>query len=454
MNRSILFLFFVLISSYGYSQKDSAYTLQQCISYALQNQTNVKNAQVDYQSALERVGEIRAIGLPQVSGAVSIVDNPKLKNFFYQNNPAGGIVPFDPTKSVGEVIARPNFFQLRSSADANATVSQLLFDGSYVVAISSSSTYKELAKKNIVQTKTQAVEGVTKAYYMVLINQERLKLLDVNLSRLDSTLYQTRAMNQAGLAEKIDVDRLEVSYNNLITEKLKSENMMEVSKLLLQFQMNMPLEQNISLADNLNSIKIDSVAPPMGAIDPAQRIEYSILETQKKLQTFDKKNINAGYIPRLTAFGTAGLFRQDKSIGQLFVNKYYSYNMYGFNLSVPIFDGMSKHYKVQQAKLSIVKTENNIEQLKKSIDLQGRQAHINYKNSLQTLTTQKRNMDLAAEVVRVTKIKYQAGIGSNLEVVNAEASQKEAQTNYFSALYDAIVAKIDLQKASGTLYTE
>jgi len=218
--------------------------------------------------------------------------------------------------------------------------------------------------------------------------------------------------------------------------------------------MNMPMEQNIVLADNLNSIKIDSVAPPMSAIDPSARIEYSLLETQKKLQTYDKKNINAGYVPRLTAFGTAGFFRQDKSIGQLFANKYYSYNMYGFNLSVPIFDGMSKHYKIQQAKLGLAKTDNNIEQLKKSIDLQGKQAYFNYKNSLQTLTTQKRNMDLSAEVVRVTKIKYQAGVGSNIEVVNAEASQKEAQTNYFSALYDAIVAKIDLQKASGTLYNE
>jgi outer membrane protein len=452
MNRSIFTLLFVLIAGYGYSQKDSAYTLQQCINYALQNQTSVKNAQIDYESALERVGEIRSIGLPQVTGAVSIVDNPKLKRFFAQNG-ASPLIS-DPTKPKGEVLTSPNFFQLRSSGDANATISQLLFDGSYVVAISSSSTYKELAKKNITQSKTQAVEAVTKAYYMVLINQERLKLLDVNLSRLDSTLYQTRAMNKAGIAEKIDVDRLEVAYNNLITEKLKAENMMEVSRLLLQFQMNMPLEQNISLADDLNSIRIDSVAPPMGTINPGQRIEYSILETQKKLQTFDKKNINAGYFPRLTAFGTAGYFRQDKSIGQLFVNKYYSYNMYGFNLSVPIFDGMSKHYKVQQAKLTIAKTENNIAQLKTAIELQNKQAYVNYKNSLQTLTTQKRNMDLAAEVVRVTKIKYQAGVGSNLEVVNAEASQKEAQTNYFSALYDAIVAKIDLQKASGTLYTE
>ena len=452
MNRSIFILLFVLISGYAHSQKDSAYTLQQCINYALQNTNSIKNAQIDYESTLERVGEIRAIGLPQINGAVSVVDNPKLKRFFALNGASPLI--FDPTKPKGEVLTSPNFFQLRSSGDANATISQLLFDGSFVVAISSSKTYKELARKNITQSKTQVVEGVTKAYYMVMINQERLKLLDVNLSRLDSTLYQTRAMNKAGLVEKIDVDRLEVSYNNLITEKLKSENMMEVSRLLLQFQMNMPLEQNISLADNLNSIKIDSVAPPVAAIDPSQRIEYSLLETQKKLQTFDKKNINAGYIPRLSAFGTAGFFRQDKSIGQLFVNKYYSYNMYGFNLTVPIFDGMSKHYRIQQAKLSIAKTENNIAQMKTTIELQAKQAHINYKNSLQTLTTQKRNMELAAEVVRVTRIKYQAGVGSNLEVVNAEASQKEAQTNYFSALYDAIVAKIDLQKASGTLYTE
>jgi outer membrane protein TolC len=124
------------------------------------------------------------------------------------------------------------------------------------------------------------------------------------------------------------------------------------------------------------------------------------------------------------------------------------------NLNIPIFDGFTKKYQINQKKIAIDKVKNNQTLLKQSIDLENNQASINIKNAFATLETQKRNLTLAEEIVRVSKIKYKEGVGSNIEVINAESSLKEAQTNYFTALYDLMIAKVDLSKAKGELYSE
>ncbi|MDB5243485.1 MAG: outer rane efflux protein, partial [Spirosoma sp.] len=129
-----------------------------------------------------------------------------------------------------------------------------------------------------------------------------------------------------------------------------------------------------------------------------------------------------------------------------------NFSTMGLNLSVPIFDGFARKYQSQQKRFTLQKAQNSGILLKNSIDLQQKQAAITLTNGLQTLRTQQRNRELAAEIVRVTRIKYKEGVGSNIEVLNAETSSREAQTNYFTALYDFLIAKVDKDKATGKLY--
>ncbi len=121
---------------------------------------------------------------------------------------------------------------------------------------------------------------------------------------------------------------------------------------------------------------------------------------------------------------------------------------------MPIFHGFAKKYKIIQAANSVQKIKENFNFLQNSIDLQVKQGQITLKNAYETLQEQKHNMDLAKEVVRVTKIKYEQGVGTNLELVNAESSYKEAQNNYFATLYNVLIAKVDLDKAKGKLFVE
>ncbi|HVD98808.1 MAG TPA: TolC family protein [Cytophagaceae bacterium] len=449
MKRGILTAMAVVLT-FGLSraQTDSSYTLQQCIDYALKNSTNIQNAELDAAIARARMGEVRSAGLPQITSQAQLVDNPTLQRMFLKN----GAFYTDPTQPIGSTIAVRNLFQQRSSGDINASASQLIFNGSYFVGLKAAKAYSELADKNTEFSKVEIVSNVTKAFYLVTITKERIAILNANISRVDTLLRQTSSMQQKGFVEVIDVSRLEVTYNNLLTEREKFLNLIVISELLLKFQMGYDVNKNITLTGTIEDLKKAETATLGAKVDYNNRVEYQLLNSQRKLENYNLKNIRAGYLPTISAFGKIGTIRMDQNIGAVLSNKWYSYNMWGLTANLSIFDGFNKRYKAQQSKIAIRKIENSIQNFEETADLQVQQSEITLKNNMKSLEIQKKNVDLAKEVSNVSKIKYQQGVGSNLEVVTAESSYKEAQTNYYNALYDLIIAQVDYQKALGTLY--
>ncbi|HYG19997.1 MAG TPA: TolC family protein [Ohtaekwangia sp.] len=443
----------------------ATFTLEQCIQYALENTVEVKNARVDEQISQARVKETVGIGLPQVDASVGITHNQKLARFYQTYDPTQPAF-FDmsqiPGIEPGDVVAFQNFFQLKSSADAGLNINQLLFSSTYLVGLKAASTYKALATKTTEQTKITVVENVTKAYYAVLINNERVTLFDNNIARVDSLLKTTRALNENGFAEEIDVDRIQVTLNNLKSEKLKFLNLQSLSLGLLKFQMNYPMEQALQVTGDISSIEVkeDLFDDYQEGWEYKNRIEYKLLETQRDLQKLDIKNKYSAGMPSLAGFIGLGYSTQSPNIGGLFKtnsgipetdvvgpDKWYPYSRFGITLSIPIFSGLQRTYQVQQAKLTLLKTENSFNSLRQSIDLSIQQNTTTFKNSIESLRSQEENMVLADKVARITKIKYEQGVGSNIEVIDAESSLREAQVNYYNALYDAIIAKVDLDKA-------
>jgi outer membrane protein TolC len=447
-------------------QGDS-FTLEQCIQYALENSVNVKNAVLDERIATARVKETIGIGLPQVNGSASVMHNQKLARFFAtysENSFFFGGQPI-PGVNEGDVVAAQNFFQLKSSGSASLAVNQILFNGSYLVGLQASNAFKELRTKTTGQTKEQLIAAVTKAYYLALVNRERISLFDANIARVDSLFSNTKALNANGFAENIDVDRIQVTMNNLTTERDKFIKLQELSVELLKFQMNYPMDSKLEIVGNISEqvaqVDLNSYLTDW---DYKNRWDYQVLETNRKLQSLNLKNQYAANLPSLVAFANMGYSTQSPTVGGIFKtntsisdngslgpDKWYSFSNFGVSLSVPIFSGLQRNYKIQQEKLTLQKIENGVKNFQAGIDLEIKSSTIMYQNSIQSLQSQQRNMDLAKNVARVTKIKYEQGVGSNLEVINAEASLKEAQINYYNALYDALVAKTDLDKAFGKL---
>lgn len=430
-----------------YSQ--TRYSLQEAIQYGVTHNINVKNSQTDAQSAESRIGEIRAVGLPQVTGSVSIMDNLIIQRaflpavFFDQNAPSDA-----PPIAVQ--------FGVKYSGNAGVQLSQILFNAQWLLGLKAAQAYRELAFKNITQSKIQVAESVSKAYYSVLIAEERAKILDLNIQRLDSLTREMSAMNEKGFVEKIDVNRLEVSLNNLKTERTKVQNLVDLSYYMLKFQMGMKLDEQIQLSDRITEGDVERIALEVKSDDGSsfsydQRVDYSILKSNLKLVEMDVENNKRGYYPTVAAFAGYGYNTGRNKFSDVFGSPWFNNANIGLSIQVPIFDGFAKKYKIQQTRFTVDKVKQSLSLVEQSIDLQVRSANITIVNGLETLKTQKRNLELAQEVVRVSKIKYQSGTGSNIEVINAESALKEAQTNYFASLYDLLLAKVDLDKAKGKL---
>jgi outer membrane protein len=480
MNRFYRLTLFVTASfmanwSFAQQEATATFTLEQCIEYALKNSINAQNAVIDQQIAAARVKETVGLGLPQVSGSASIQHNEKLRRFFASYATAQGFAGTDKTTGLSnldipglvptDVVASQNFFQLKSSGDVGLSINQLIFSGNYLVGLQASKAYKDLSFKTANQTREQIVEQVTKAYYSVLINRERTNLFDNNISRLDSLLKNTTALNKNGFAEGIDVDRIKVAYNNLKAERDKFLKLNDLSLELLKFQMNYPLDQPITLVGRIEDVKVESdLSSYREGWDYKSRPDYKVLEANQRLQQLNIKNQYAGALPTLAGFANLGYFTQSNDIGGVFTtnssnsdngsigpDKWYGYSLFGVSLNMNIFTGFQRQYKIQQEKLTLQKIDNGFKSLKQGIDLQTKQASISFENAITSLTSQKENMELASNIARITKIKYEQGVGSNLEVVDAENSLRQAQTNYYSALFDAMVSKVDLDKAYGKL---
>lgn len=428
------------------------YSLKQCIEYATAHATSVLNAQADVASAKAQVGVVRADGLPQINGNAAITGNVRpLVTLFpaaFANIGGGSNPNQDPNEFV------PFRLQPAYSGQYTVNFSQLLFDGSFFLGLKAATVYQELSQKALERSKIDVAAAVSKAYYAVAVSEERMALIDANYQRLSELHREIKALNQNGFAEKIDVDRVEVNLNNLKVEKQKAERLVDLGKALLKFQMGLLPDDELSIGEKIKDMKLEAAIAATEA-DPANRIEYSLLETQRQLDLMNIKNTRLGYLPKLNLIanysGIAG--RQQGQFLEMFNfgRNWFSYSAIGVSLQVPIFDGLRKKHLNERNRLALVKTENQMQELRRVIGLETSQANTSLQNALDNLTVQKRNMELATEIIRVSKIKYKEGLGSSTEVLAAENDYKAAETNYYNALYEALVAKVDLDKAQGKL---
>ncbi len=423
------------------TQNSTSFTLQQAIDYSLKNSPNYLNAEYDVQNADYRRKELLGVGLPQVNGSVDLKD--------YLEIPTS-LIPGDFVGQPGIFI--PVKFGTKYNATAGLNASQLIFSSDYIVGLKAAKELINLAKINVYRSKTELAASVSKAYYNVLVNTERVKLLDANMERLKKAFDDTKAFNQQGLVELIDVERLEVQYNNLVTEKEKTVRLIGLSVNLLKFQMGYKIGESITLSDSLSVNAGDQPTLGGGKIDLSNRPDFQLLQLQQKLYHIDVKRQRLGYLPTLNAYGSYQYNAQRQEFDFFDQSqKWFKVAVIGGTLNFSLFDGLQRHNRIQQAKIAILKGENQIKNLELAAELETKMAEISYENAFVSLQTQKRNMDLAQHVFDVAQKKYEQGVGSNLEVTTAQTSLKEAQTNYYNSVYDMLVAKIDYQKAIGTL---
>ncbi|MBL7911691.1 MAG: TolC family protein [Bacteroidia bacterium] len=445
---ALLFAIIVCASAKAQEATNSNFSLQQSIEFAIKNSPSYLNAELDMENAEYRRKEIAGLGLPQITGSfdfkdyfnipVSIVDASKFNSLL-------------PPETYGALS-----FGLKYNASAGLSASQLLFSSDYIFGLKASKEFINLSRISVTRSKADLVAQVSKAYYNVIINRDRIKLLEANVVRLKKIYEDTKAFNKQGFAELIDVERLEVQYNNLLTEKDKTIKLIGLSETMLKFQMGYKVNDPIVLTDSLNVVT-NFEELNISKIDVSKRPDYVLLQAQQNLLDLDVKRLKWGYLPTLAAYGsyqyntmrtTTNIFETDKSNA---MKQWYPIALVGITLNLNIFDGLQRHNKIQQAKISSRKNENSVKMVEQAGELEATVAAISYNNAYSSLLIQKKNLEMASHVYDVVQEKFKQGVGSNSEIINAETSLKEAQTNYYNAVYDMLVYKIDYQKAIGTL---
>ncbi|WP_428331436.1 TolC family protein [Mucilaginibacter sp.] len=418
------------------------FTVADCISYAYNHQHAVINAQLDVTSAEYHIKEIVGQGYPQINGSASFQDYMKIPTTLIPGEFLG--LPAGTFKQLQ--------FGVKYQSSFTIAANQILFDPNYIVGLQARKTYRELYARSFTRSEIDANVNVTKAYYQVLVSVEQLKLLEANIKEIKQQLDETVARNKQGFVEKIDVDRITVQYNSLVTNRENTVRLLGLNYQLLKFQMGMPIDKVLTLKDKLEDIQLDGSAA-LATSDTAvyhNRIEYNLLETQKKINEYDLKSKKGQFLPKLTANASYAASYQNNAFSNLYTVNFPS-SYVGLSLSLPIFTGFQHLNQVKQSKITVLKSQNDLEDMKNTVNLQVSQSRIAYINGLQTLNDQRKNMALAEEVLRVSKIKYEQGVGSSIEVTQAQTAVQEADNSYIQGLYDALVSKVDLDKAYGRI---
>jgi outer membrane protein TolC len=419
--------------------------LKETLQYALENNVDAKNAKLEVMVSQTTIKEETAAGLPQINGTVGINYNPLVQVVFLPNEPPFG----DPTNPSDVIPAR---FGVNYSANAGVNLTQMIFDGSFFVGLRAAKTYKALTEFDKVKVENDVIENVKKAYFGVLVNAERIKLSQANLTRIDSLLEETKALNQAGFTEKVDVSRIQVQRNNTFSQLKRSITAYDISKQLLKIQLGLPKNYDIVITETLAELNPEEDIAALQTMEGMHRVEMDQLETNLELAQLDLKYNTSQYMPTLDLSANFNRSGAGDSFNTLFKSiNWFSSSMIGVSMNIPIFDGLSKSARIQRNRIQLQQLENQRFYLGQNIQLEIYQARQNLANDLEVLAVQKESMALAQEVYDISKIKYNEGVGSNLEVVEADAALIESEINYLGALYDGLISKVDLEKALGIL---
>jgi outer membrane protein len=444
------------------AQEKHAFSVQQAVEYAKQNNVQVKNALLGIALQQQQNREITASAYPRINGSLGTTYNPNVATQVIPNfiSPAtyDVLVNEGVKNGSGNPIVMPSNFDFiaaqfgtKWSANAGVDLSQILFDGQVFVGLQARATSIEWVKKSAEVTEEMIKANVNKVYYQLVAGKTQIELVDANIERLEKLSHDTKEIYKNGFAEKLDVDKIDVQLANLRTEKLKVLSGINNGYIGLKVLIGMPVADSLVLTDTLSIDKITEGVLDNAVYNYKDRKEYQYAELGKKLNEYNIKRYKLSQIPTLTLSGSYYKNAQRDKFNFFNKGDWFTISSIGVRMSIPIFNGFLTRSKIEQAKIQLKQTENQLEGLKLDIDNQVQTARNNLSTAVATLDYQKKNMQLAESVYNQTKKKYEVGTGSNLEITSAQTDLKLAQTNYITAIYDAIIARIDYLQAVGKL---
>ncbi|MEI7588789.1 MAG: TolC family protein [Chitinophagia bacterium] len=418
-----------------------AFSLEDCVAYAQKNNVQVKNALLTIDAQIQTNREIAAAAFPTIGTNVGGTDYTKIPTSLLPAQIFGG--------AAGTFI--PVQFGTKYNANYGANFQQLLFDGQVFVALQAREASLEMQRKNAAVTEEAIKANIYKIYYQLSASKTQLNILDANIDRLNKLAHDAEIMYKNGFAEKLDVDKVSVQLNNLQTEKIKANNSVAIGFMGLKMLMGMPVNDSLSLTDLINEQSLSTDVLVENDFQYGIRKDYQYLSTVKKLSEYNVKRYQLSYLPTVNFSGAYSQNAMRSKFDFFEGGNWFTTSLLSLNINLPLFNGFARDARVKRTKIELKQVENQIDALKNNIDNEITQAKLNYMSSVATVQFQKKNMQLAENVFQQTKKKFEVGTGSNTEISAAQADLVSAQNNFMNALYAALIAKVDLLKATGKL---
>ncbi len=444
--NALKFVFILLLMSSLHvavaQEEPTSLSHEEAQKYALKHAYSLHYADMDLREASYRNRELTAIGLPQINADVSFTNFLDLPTTVLPAN------AFNPAAPEDELVGVRFGTDYTSTAALNA--SQLIFDGTYFVGLKAAKTYVKLNQYGVEQTKNELRKSITEAYALASMAAESVEVLEGNLKSVESLLKETRALFESGFREELDVDQLQLQLSSMKNAVRQAERNAEITLNMLKFQIGMPVVTPVKLSTTLDELADVSYMPMMLERDLSLVNHTDILtnETNVQLRELNVRAERMAGAPNLTGVFSAQqqAFRNDMDFfGQ--TSQWFPNTFWGLQLNVPIFSGLNRYNKVQQAKVEVERAKRQLDQVREGLELEVRTQRANFSSAMEVYNTEKENVALAEKIFNVTSRKYKEGLSGSFELQQAETQMLNAQSSFLQASYEVIAAKAALQKA-------
>jgi outer membrane protein TolC len=406
-------------------------SLNDALKMAQDNNLNIKNSQIDLKIAQKKIWETIAIGLPHVDGTAKYTYTPMVPTLPASN--------FDPTAKPGDVIE----LGVKQNIVYDLTVSQLIFNGAYLIGLKASKVYSNLSEESLEKSILDINESVTNTYYMILVGEESRKILKSNLINVNKTFDEISEMYKQGFVEKTDADQLELTANTITNAISQINNNLEMARRLLKIHLGLAEISNIVLTDQLameepqvsNLTKLSNESFIL-----EQNVDFKMLTTSELLAKFDYKREMTNSLPSISAYYN----HQEKWKTPAF--DFAPKDVFGISLSLPIFSSGQRSSLVAQKRLAFEKATNNKLYVGNTLLMQSSQLKNDLRTKLEKFQIQKKSKDLSDVIYQRTLEKYKQGISTSMELMTIQNQYLNSLTDYYQGIYDVVGAKTKLEK--------
>ncbi|MDR6195683.1 TolC family protein [Siphonobacter sp. SORGH_AS_0500] len=436
-NTFLIAMLMAVLPSLSEAQNtQQGWTLKQCLEYGLKNFGGVRLAQYKVETANQQAREAISQYLPQVTGTGTFTDNIKLQRSVIPAGTFGNPEPL--TVAFGQ--------KYQNTVSAQAT--QTIYDKTLILGIKANEPNQKLAELNTRQTQEDVIYNITKNYYQVFVSQQQIALLKDNMTRTEQVLGVLKLQRDNGVIQPVDYTNTEVSYNNTRSQLVLAENSLELAINQLKYQMGLSQDQPLMLTDS--SILKQLPKAQKQEFDPRNLVSFQQGERNLDLQRIQMARTKAGYLPTLTANASYGTLSFSNQFGGAFQN-FLGFGTVGLRLNLPIFDGFKRDAQYQQNRLTVMTQEEQQRLNTEAYKLQYNNAESQLIRARTNTENDDRTVKLAQQVYEITTLQYKQGVKNLTDLLNADKSYREAQSNYINSLINYYQAQLNLEQSQGTL---